>query len=114
MAKNITREDFCKVYVPAANSGKSALEIARELGLEGDDKKASQYVTVRASQMRAELKQEAEKMASQKELDESETAELVHKLVSLVPKLKRRTTGERKSTKEFVDMLENLVAECDS
>jgi hypothetical protein len=110
----ITREDFCKKYVPMAKAGKSALEIGKELGvdkLEGKDtdEKVSQFVSQRASNYRKELRMFAEKAAKSQNLDEQATQAFIESAVAKLPKLQTRTrTGE-----DFGKFLDDLLTECD-
>jgi hypothetical protein len=94
MSENISKSEFCKVYVPMAVAGKTALEIAQALGIDkGDNKKSAAFVSQKASNYRAELKKV--KGMTEEKADE------------LMPPLKHRTTTN--SGQDFVDFLAGLA-----
>lgn len=108
--ESLDLESFVKVYVPMAKAGKSALEIARELGLAGTDKQIVAYVTVKASNVRAELKRRAELAAKEAGLSPEKTGELVKATVAKMPKL---STRGKRSTKDIVSVLDSILSRCD-
>jgi len=106
----ISRKQFCEVYVPMARSGKSATEIGRAIGLEGEDKEVALKVSQRATVYRKQLKSEAENAAKSQGLNKKETQELVEKTAELMPKLKTRSR-ESESLSSF---LTDLLAKADA
>ncbi len=115
MSERIDRVAFCKMYVPMALKGKSALEIGKALGvdeLEGKDTddKVSQFVSQKASNYRKELGDFALATAKSKGLSESETLALVESTKAKLPKLKTRTRVKE----DLSAFLDELLAECDA
>lgn len=110
MAKRNSVEalDFVKVFAPMAREGKSALEIGQALGVEGDAAKVAQFVSVKASQLRARLIASAEKQAKEKGLSVEDSAALVKHVGEMLPKLKSH--GRKSGTNEIVSVLEGLLA----
>ena len=115
MTDRITRETFCRTYLPMAKDGKSALEIGKALGvdkLEGKDtdEKVSQFVSQKANNYRKELRNRAAIVAVEQKLDEKATAKLVDSAAAKLPKLQTRT----RTTEDFGAFLDSLLAECDA
>lgn len=108
----ISREDFCRIYIPMALDGKSAADIAEKLGVEGEN--AAQFVTVKASQIRASLKKQAEAVAVERGLSSQETDALVSSTVAKVPTLKTRNRNTEKSNAEFLSFLDSVISEHES
>ena len=106
----ITRQDFCRVYVPMALAGATALAIANELGVDKPtDEEKSQFVSQKASNYRKELRAAAAAAAAEEGLDEEATKALVDKAAAKLPKLKSRT----RETEDFAAFLDELIASCD-
>lgn len=101
--------EFVKVFAPMARQGKSALEIGQALGVEGDAAKVAQFVSVKASQLRARLAKSAQKEAAERGLSAEDTAKLVEIMTAKLPKLKSR--GRQNGTSELVSTLDALLAE---
>lgn len=109
---SISARDFCSKFIPMAREGKSAVEIGRALGLEGEDIKVAQYVTTKASQLRKKFveaalsKLPANASAKRREATESEAK-------AKIPVLQGR--GRKKEDMDelasFVEGLVNSVNE---
>jgi hypothetical protein len=94
-----------------ARAGKTALEIANELGVDKPtDEEKSQFVSQKASNYRKELRTDALAKAKEAELDEEATKALVEATTAKLPRLSKRT----RTTDSFVDFLDELLAECDA
>lgn len=107
----ISRSDFCKVYVPMALAGATALAIANELKVDKPtDEEKSQFVSQKASNYRKELRAAAQKAAEKAGLDADATKALVDEAAAKLPKLKSRT----RETEDFASFLDSLIAECDT
>lgn len=107
----MAKERFVETYVPMAKEGKTALEIADALKIDGSAEKRAKYVSIRASQIRQELKNEGKKKAEEDGLSAEEKEKYISQLVDMIPKLKTR---KRKSTfNSFVSHLENVLTQCD-
>jgi hypothetical protein len=107
----IDRDTFCRTYVPMARAGKTALEIANELGVDKPtDEEKSQFVSQKASNYRKELRTDALAKAKEAKLDEEATKALVEATTAKLPRLSKRT----RTTDSFVDFLDELLAECDA
>lgn len=107
----IALQDFMSVYCRMAPKH-SAVEIGRALGLDGDDAKVSNYVSVRANQLRKSLKDAALARAQADGLDETATAELVDRVGSQIPKLPRKQRAKR--AKAIVNLLDDVLARIDN
>jgi hypothetical protein len=99
-----------------AKAGKSALEIAEELGVvqEADenftaDEKRGRFVSQKVSQYRNQLKEAALEVAKERELSQEDTDKLVEQYTSKLPSLRAK-----KKTAELVSFLDDLLAECDA
>jgi CRISPR/Cas system CSM-associated protein Csm2 small subunit len=103
----MTACDFAKVFAPMARDGKSALEIGQALGIKGDAAKVAQFVSVKASQLRARMAKDAEDKAKKENLSPEDTEKLVAATVAKLPKLKSR--GRQSGTAELVSMLDSLL-----
>ena len=108
---SVTAQDFIDVYIPAATSGKSALEIAKELKLKGTDEKITQYVTVKASQLRDRLRKAAAATADKKGLKGKEKDALVAAAGGKGPKLKSQ--GRASEVAELSTYIDSLLAKLD-
>ena len=104
----IAAGDFVKVYVPMAMADKSALEIGQALGIEGDEDKVAQFVSVKASQLRARLAAKAEAAAVKAALDSDATKALIDAATAKLPKIKSR--GRKSGTDELVSVLDAILA----
>lgn len=107
--KPISDVDFFRIYLPLAKADKSALEIARALGHDGDEAKASQFVSIKAGNLRKRLAAEAEAKAVELKLDAKATSELVDAARAKVPKLKRHGAG--RAARNVTSALDELLAE---
>ena len=86
--ESVSSVNFVKTFAPMAQAGKSALEIGRALGLEGDANKVKQYVSVKASQLRKQLQEMGYQEAKKQGLDQDATQQLVESLVAKLPRLR--------------------------
>jgi hypothetical protein len=109
--KNVTVEEFFKVYNGMAKQGKSALEIARAIGHEGADDKAAQFVSVKASQLRTAIKKDAEKEGVKLGLSGDALTTFIDKCVDKVPTLGGR--GRKKRAKSLLSVVDAILAEVD-
>ena len=100
--------DFVRVYGPLAKEGKTAYEIGKALGLEGDEKKVAQYVSVKTSQLRKALAETALAKAKENDLDETETENLVKTITDKLPRL--RAAGRVRDENVMAEVLEVLNA----
>lgn len=87
----VSRKEFCEKYRVLAEQGKSAREIGRELGFEGDDKSVALKVSQKATLYRKQFKEFALQQAKEQGLKKAETDALVEETTALIPKLKTRT-----------------------
>lgn len=101
---------FVQVFEPMAKQGKSALEIGKALGIEGDAEKVAQYVSVKASQLRAGLKKLAIAKAAEQNLNDEDTASLVEQLANKLPRLRGagRPGREAQTMNAVLDALDKL------
>jgi hypothetical protein len=107
----LKREDFCPVWQKGAKEGKTALEIARELGLEGEDEKVSQMVSHRAALYRRQLRDMAEQDIVEQELDEEAAEKLRAEVLEIMPTL---TARHREAGTDLRDYLRGLVEKADA
>ena len=107
----LKREDFCPVWCKGAKEGKTALEIARELGLEGDADKVSQIVSQRASLYRRQLREMAEQEIVEKSLGEKAAEKLRAEVLEIMPTL---TARHREAGEDLRDYLRGLVEKADA
>ena len=107
----ITRDTFLKSFMPMAKAGKSAVEIARTLGMEGEDKAVSMKVSQQAGKYRKEFKAFAVADANKKELEGEEREKYLDSVDALIPKLKTRT---REKAKALGGMIAQMLADADS
>ncbi len=107
----INRRVFCETFIPMAKAGKSALEIGQALGIEGEDKKVSQAVSVRAANYRKELKTEAKRVADEQGLSKEKTEALMASCAAKMPKLTKRSRDKLDS---FADFLDGLLEDADT
>lgn len=98
---------FVKVFAPMAKEGKSALEIGQALGIEGDSAKVAQFVSVKASQLRARLAKAARAKAAKNGLSAEDAEKLAVTAAGLVPKLKSH--GRKSGTDEIMSTLEGIL-----
>lgn len=110
---SISNEKFYEVYVPAAKEGRSALEIGNMLGIEGDEKKVAQFVTVKAAQLRKQLKDNILQRASEKGLSKEKTDEAVSQVATKIPKLKTRGRHKKELSEQLKNDIEDILSACD-
>lgn len=110
--ESIDAQAFCAVYIPAAKAGKSALEIAKELKLQGDDEKITQYVTVKASQLRDRLRKAAAAKADAEGIKGAAKDKLVEQAGAKVPKLKSQ--GRSSEVAELSSYIDGLLEKLDA
>ena len=109
---SIDSVQFVSVFEPMAKQGKTALEIGHALGLQGDAEKVAQYVSVKASQLRAGLKKLALAKAAEGNLSDEDTEQLVTDLVNKLPRLRGAGRPGRTATvmNDVLAQLEKLNA----
>ena len=110
MATRIDRETFLDTFAPMAREGKSAVEIGRALGIEGDDKSVSMKVSQKATVYRKEFAEFAEVEADKQGLKGAKREAYLESVAALVPKLKTRN---RAST-AVSDYVAKMLAAADS
>jgi len=107
MAK-LSAVEFVKVFAPLAKAGKSAFEIGQALGLEGDEDKVSQAVSVKASQLRKRLKESAESAAKAQGMDKEATEALVAAMGAKLPRI--RSKGRASEVSDLVSAIDEALA----
>jgi len=108
----LKREDFCPVWTRMAREGRTALEIAKALGLEGEDHKISQAVSQRATLYRKQLRDMAEAEIVEKKLGKKEAEQLRAEVLEIMPKLSARQRESAGS--DLREYLRGLVAQADA
>ena len=103
----ITREQFIPKYVRMVREGKTCSQIGEQFGL------TSKQVSLKASQYRQALKQDAIAAAKAEGLNEVDTENLVASTVALLPTVTKR---DRLSgpTKSLMSAMDELLAQCDA
>jgi CRISPR/Cas system CSM-associated protein Csm2 small subunit len=105
---NLSAVEFVKVFAPMAKAGKSAFEIGQALGIEGNEEKVSQAVSVKASQLRKRLKEAAQSAAKSQGLDEKATEALVAEMAAKLPRI--RSKGRASEVSDLVSAIDEALA----
>lgn len=104
--------DFCAKYPALARAGKSALEIGQAFGLKGTDQQIASFVSIKATNLRKRLTENAEAKAKELGLDEVKTAELVKMSAAKVPGIKSHSRVNK--TAEIMSALDAALAALDA
>jgi hypothetical protein len=104
---NVDTLKFVETFASMVRQGKSALEVGHALGLQGDNKRIAQYVSIKASQIRKKLEQSATSKAKLLGLNPEDTAKLVNETVSKLPRI-RAQGRPAQVTNAILDVLNRL------